>query len=135
MYEAEPADLFKGVRENEVHHYGFPEDRLAPINAASTGDSQWNEIDERDRADAADETTTETTDSPEESVVDNESDDAWVPEPPKELFELGERLESNGATVTTERGGLVVEKLSDEYRVTSGAGSRVIGHSRSGWRQ
>ncbi|GAA5064069.1 hypothetical protein ACFFQF_18090 [Haladaptatus pallidirubidus] len=51
----------------------------------------------------------ETTDSAEESIEDDESGDDSAPDPPNELLELCERLESNGATVTTDRGGHVVE--------------------------
>lgn len=104
-YEAEPANLFEGVQANGVHHYGFPEGRLTHVNR-SADDSQSNESDEHDREDATDE--------------DDESDNDSIPEPPDELLELAERLESNGATVTTDRGGIIIKKLGDEYRITPG---------------
>lgn len=91
---AEPDTLFDGVREHGVYCYGFPETRLKLVR------------DETREGDNLDDVTTAT--------------DQINPDPPDVLLELGERLEANGATVTTDRGGIVVEKLGEAYRITPG---------------
>jgi hypothetical protein len=41
--EADPDDLFAGVRANGVHHYGFPEPRLAPVNHSENASPEGEE--------------------------------------------------------------------------------------------
>ncbi|RBI58767.1 hypothetical protein DMJ13_25885 [halophilic archaeon] len=87
--EAEPADLFEGIRENGVHQYGFPESRLAPASEATASTQR-------------DETGTE-----EEVAL------------PKEFPEIAERLEQSGFDVAYDAGEEVlrVEKHSVEHAI------------------
>lgn len=46
--EADAHTLFDGVCENGVHHYGFPEERLAHVESQSSADSEYSKSPEHE---------------------------------------------------------------------------------------
>ncbi|WP_227355886.1 hypothetical protein [Haladaptatus salinisoli] len=88
-YEADPDELYQGVRENDVHHYGFPEPRLALVSESES-----------------------------ETREDTEPTEQQA-EPPEQFEPIIERLEQNDFSVAYDADAqeLHVEKFGVEHTI------------------